>query len=205
MKENLLIIGAGGHGRVIADVAARVGTYQKIAFLDDGIPQRPLHYPCLGKSGDAQQFLEAYDLIVAIGNAHVRKRIMARLSALGASFATVVAPEAVVSKDVRLGEGTVVMPGAIINTGAEIGTGVIINTAASVDHDCVVGDFCHVSVGARLCGTVSVGADSWIGAGATVINNIQICGGCMIGAGAVVVKDILEEGTYLGVPARRKN
>lgn len=205
MKDKLLIIGAGGHGRVIADIADRAGSYKSIAFLDDRPPVAPLPHPYLGKCGDAKLYLEDYDVIVAIGNADIRRRIMEELSNLGASFATVVAPEAVVSRDVILGVGTVVMPGAIINTGTRIGAGVIINTAASVDHDCVVGDFCHVSVGAHLCGTVSVEAQTWIGAGATVINNIHICGGCMIGAGAVVVKNVTMVGMYLGVPAKRKN
>lgn len=204
MKKKLLIIGAGGHGRVIADIAGRTGRYETIGFLDDCPQEKTLPYPYLGVCGDAALYAKEYDMIIAIGNAAVRARIMHELSDAGVTFATVVAPEAVVSQDAVLGRGTVVMPGAIINTGTRIGAGVIINTAASVDHDCVVGDFCHVSVGAHLCGTVSVEAESWIGAGATVINNIRVCGGCMIGAGAVVVRNITETGTYIGVPAKRK-
>ena len=80
--------------------------------------------------------------------------------------------------------------------------GCIINTASSVDHDCVLSDFVHVAVGAHLCGTVTIGNATWIGAGATVSNNVNICGECTIGAGAVVVKDIIEPGTYIGVPAK---
>ena len=95
------------------------------------------------------------------------------------------------------------MAGAVINSGAKIGECVIINTCSSVDHDCVVDDFAHVAVGAHLCGTVNVGESTWICAGATVSNNVNICGNCTIGAGAVVVKDIEEEGTYIGVPARK--
>lgn len=90
-----------------------------------------------------------------------------------------------------------------MNPGAVIGKGCIINTCASVDHDCRVEDFVHVSVGAHVAGTVRIGERTWVGAGATVSNNVRICDDCMIGAGAVVVKDIMERGTYVGVPAER--
>ena len=103
---------------------------------------------------------------------------------------------------VVIGEGSIVMAGAVINPGTKIGRGVIVNTSSSVDHDCRIGDFVHIAVGAHLCGTVTAGEKTWIGAGATVINNISICNDCMIGAGAVIVKDITEQGTYVGVPAR---
>ena len=203
MKEKLLIIGAGGHGRVIADIADRAGCYKSIAFLDDCPPTVPLSHSYLGACSNAQLYLKDYDVIVAIGNTDVRADFMSRLSALQASFATIISPDAVVARDVVLGEGTVVMPGTVINTGARIGVGVIINTASSVDHDCTVGDFCHVSVGSHLCGKVTVGDRVWVGTGATVINRIAICADCMIGAGAVVVRNINESGTYIGVPAKK--
>ena len=203
--KKLLIIGAGGHGRVVADIAGRTGHYGSVAFLDDMPPKEGFAWPYMGKTDRAEHLLDQYELFVAIGSGAVRRQLMERLCARGAKFAVLAAPEAVISSDVKLGEGTVVMPGAVINTGAAIGRGVIVNTASSVDHDCRVEDFCHVAVGAHLCGTVCVGPQTWIGAGATVINNIIICGGCVIGAGAVVVKDITQAGTYLGVPARRKN
>ena len=85
-----------------------------------------------------------------------------------------------------------------------IGEGCIINTACSIDHDCKLGNFVHVAVGAHLAGSVTVGERTWVGAGATISNNISICGECMIGAGAVVVKDIAENGTYVGVPAKKR-
>lgn len=202
MKENLLIIGAGGHGRVVADVAGRTGNYRSIAFLDDAPACEGLPYPCLGGCGDAERFLNDHDVCVAIGNGAVRKRIMEKLEEKGAGFATVIAPEAVIGSNVRIGQGSVIMPGVIVNTGTSIGRGVILNTACSVDHDCVVGDYCHVAVGAHLCGTVQVEPLSWIGAGAVVINNVRICAECTLGAGAVVVKDILEPCTVVGCPAR---
>lgn len=203
--KDLIIIGAGGHGRVVADIAARVGNYQSIAFLDDKELPQTFPYPYLGKCDTAEKYLDAYDIAVAIGNGEVRQRIMVSLAEHGAHFATIIAPDAVIAADVRIGAGTIILPGTVINTGTVIGKGAIINTASSVDHDCSIGDFCHVAVGAHICGTVHVGHRTWVGAGATVINNITICSDCMIGAGAVVVNDIETSGLYVGVPAKRQH
>lgn len=199
--KNLIIIGAGGHGRVVADIAKQTGLYTYIAFLDDFEPAKKLPYPYLGKVSQAFEYIDQYAFFVAIGDAMVRKRIMENLIDKGAKLATVIHPSAIISSDVTIGYGTVVMPGVIINTGSKIGEGCIVNTSSSVDHDCIVSNYCHISVGAHLCGTVNVGENTWIGAGATVINNIDICPNCLIGAGAVVVKSIKSSGAYVGVPA----
>lgn len=95
------------------------------------------------------------------------------------------------------------MAGAVVNPGSTIGKGCIINTCSSVDHDCQIGDYVHISIGAHLAGTVILGKNTWVGAGATISNNIEITSCCMIGAGAVVINDIIEKGTYVGVPARK--
>lgn len=197
MKSKIVIIGAGGQGRVVADIARLVG-YSQILFLDDG------DAACAaGKVSDYPQYLSDADFFVAIGNGAVRRKVQTMLEENGAQIATLIHPNAVVAKDVPIGQGTVVMAGAVINPGAKVGCGNIINTCASVDHDCKVGDYLHIAVGARICGTVHLEDDSWIGAGAVIIQGLQVCAGCMIGAGAVVVKSITEQGTYLGVPARK--
>lgn len=201
MKDKLLIIGAGGHGRVVADIAEATGRYSEIAFLDDAKVEKPLRFPLLGQANLAEQKKEEYEIFVAIGNACIRQRIM---ESIDGEFATLIHPSAIIGSEVSIGAGTVVMPGVIINTGTKIGNGVIVNTASSVDHDCEIADYCHVAVGAHLCGSVSVGEHTWIGAGATVIQGIKVCSECMLGAGTVVVKDIVEKGTYVGVPAKRK-
>ena len=200
MKDKLLIIGAGGHGRVVADIAEATGKYSEIAFLDDGVIEKIPRFPVLGGSAIAVEKKTEYEVIVAIGNSKVRNKIMENLDV---DFAILIHPAAVIGSEVSIGEGTVIMPGAIVNTGSNIGKGVIINTASSVDHDCEIGDYCHVAVGAHLCGNVQVKEHTWIGAGATVIQGTEICDNCMIGAGAVVVKKIEEAGIYVGVPARR--
>lgn len=197
--NRLIAIGASGHGKVVADIAALNG-YKDIVFLDnDPEIKNCAGYPVLGPDTMTSE-LDG-DLFVAVGNAETRKRLMERDA--NRNFPVLLHPSAVIAEGVEIGAGSVVMAGAVINPGARIGKGCIINTSSSVDHDCIVEDFCHVSVGAHLSGTVVVGTGTWIGTGAIVSNNINICGKCMIGAGAVVIKDINEPGTYVGVPARK--
>lgn len=196
--KKLIIIGASGHGKVIADIAVKNG-YEDIVFLDDDENVKECAgFPVIGKTSKAKE-LDG-EKVVAIGNAKVRERIQEEISGI----VTLIHPDAAISRRVEIGEGSVIMAGAVINTDVIIGKGCIINTGASVDHDCILGDFVHVSVGSHLSGTVNIGKRTWIGAGATVSNNVNICGDCMIGAGAVVIKDIDKPGTYIGVPAREK-
>ena len=196
--RKLAIIGASGHGRVVADIARKNG-YSEIVFLDD---DENIHecggYPVIGKSAEAGM-IDA-DVIVGIGNASVRRRIQESIP--DEKLIILIHPDAVVAEDIVIGTGTVVMAGTVINPGARIGKGCIINTCSCVDHDCEVGDYVHIAVGSHLCGTVSVGNGTWIGAGATVSNNVSICSNCMIGAGSIVVKNSDLAGTYFGVPAR---
>lgn len=195
--NKLIIIGASGHGKVVADIAALNG-YKDIVFLDDDESVKECAgWPVIGKSTAAPEG----EVFVAVGNAETRKKLMKLYK--DRIQPVLIHPCAVVADGVEIGDGTVVMAGAVINPGARTGKGCIINTSSSVDHDCSVADFVHISVGAHLSGTVVVGMGTWIGAGATVINNVNICGGCMIGAGAVVIKDINEPGTYVGVPAKK--
>ncbi len=197
--RRLAIIGASGHGKVVADIA-KLNGYDEIVFLDDNENAREsAGRHVAGKTSDVGT-IDA-DVVVGIGNPVVRKRIQETIPC--ERLATLVHPNAVVAQDAVIGAGTVVMAGAVINPGAHIGRGCIINTCSSVDHDCNVSDYTHIAVGAHLCGTVSIGDGTWIGAGATVVNNMSICSNCMIGAGAVVVKKIETPGTYVGVPAKR--
>lgn len=199
VNKRLIIIGASGHGKVVADIAMLKG-YREIVFLDDNETIKTCgKYPVVGKTNDLTCF--DGDVFVGIGNANIRKSLMARYC--DRTFPVLVHPSAVIAEDVVLGIGTVVMAGAVVNSGTTIGKGCIINTCSSVDHDCTIEDYVHVSVGSHISGTVVIGDSTWIGAGVTVSNNVNICSGCMIGAGAVVVKNINEVGTYIGVPARK--
>lgn len=198
--KKLAIIGASGHGKVIADIAIRSG-YEEIVFFDDNEEMHECAgFPVVGTSGEVDIYPDC-DVIVAIGNASIREKIHKQVGE--DRLATLIHPQAAISRRVMIGKGTVVMAGAVINSDTKIGEGCIINTGASVDHDCNIGDFVHVSVGAHVAGTVTVEDSTWIGAGATVSNNVAICGECMIGAGAVVVKNINESGTYVGTPTKK--
>ncbi len=199
----LLIIGAGGHGKVAADIAAQSG-YEDIAFLEDNKNIKAcMGYPVIGTS-DMETCPLGCVFFVAIGNAHIRESLQKRMMKRGLKAVTLIHPKAVLAAGTRIGEGSILMAGTVINPGTVIGRGCIINTGATVDHDNFLGDYTHISVGAHLAGEVKIGDKTWIGAGAVVINNVNVCGGCTVGAGAVVVRDIDVQGTYLGVPARLK-
>ena len=199
MKQ-LVIIGASGHGKVVADIAKQCG-YEQISFLDDNATANVCGgYPVVGKCSDFAEY--DCDLFVAIGNPLIREKFLKMLLNAGKRIPVLIHPHASVAASASIDVGTVVVAGAVVNPDAVIGKGCIINTCSSVDHDCVLGDYVHVAVGAHVAGTVQIGDRTWIGAGATVSNNVSICPDCMISAGAVVVKDICEKGTYIGVPAR---
>ena len=197
--NRLIIIGASGHGRVVADIA-RLNEYKDIVFLDNNSDLKECAgYPVLGP--DIMTAELDGDIFVAVGNGRIRKKLMERDK--GRIFPVLIHPHAVIAADVLIGEGSVVMAGTVINGNTEIGRGCIVNTSASVDHDCILGNFVHVSVGAHLWGTVTVGEDTWIGTGVIVSNNVEICSDTIIGAGAVIINTIAEEGIYIGVPAKK--
>lgn len=202
MSERVIIIGASGHGKVVADVVTAAGD-TVIGFLDDSSDKTECcGYPVLGSVADTGRFPDCR-YVVAIGNNGVRKRIAEELNSV--LWYTAIHPTAVVSPSAVIGEGTVVMPNAVINAETVIGRHCIINTAAVVEHENRIGDYAHISPRAALAGNVSVGAETHIGIGACVKNNIAICGGCTVGASAAVVKDILLPGVYVGVPAARRD
>ncbi len=204
MKERLLIIGASGHGKVVADIAIKMNIWKSIAFLDDNeLLKVSLGLKVVGKTEDAFKFIEDADIFVAVGNNAAREKIQKKLEGKGASIPVLVHPNAVIGSEVELGKGTVVMAGVVINSSTKIGRGCIINTGATLDHDNLIQDYVHISPGAHLAGTVNVFKGSWIGIGSTVSNNVSISSCCIVGAGAVVIRDIIEPGTYVGVPARR--
>ena len=198
--NRLIIIGASGHGKVVADIAKLMG-YKDIVFLDGDCSLKDCAgYPVIGSEEMVKNITG--DLFIAVGNSSVRKKLMEMNK--DRDFPVLIHPSAVIAERTELGAGTVIMAGAVINSDSKIGKGNIINTCASVDHDCTMGDYCHLAVGAHVCGTVNVGNNVWIGAGAIVSNNNYICDGTIIGAGALVIKNINIAGTYIGVPVKIK-
>lgn len=200
MKE-VIIVGASGHGKVVADIVMKSGD-RVFGFLDDNpkVGDFFCGFPVLGSADDWKKVQNKY-FIIAIGNPNVRENLSRKIQG---AFYTAIHPSAQISLlDVKIGEGTTVMANAVVNSGAYIGRHCIINSAAVVEHDNHISDFVHISVGAKVAGTVDIGTRTWIGMGACINNNLSICSDCMIGAGAVVVKSIERSGTYVGVPAKR--
>lgn len=198
MNRKIVIIGAGGHGRVVADIAKE--KYDSIIFLDDDIKIDFISGPI----SDFKKYIDDYDFFVGIGNNATRKRIYKEIIDNGANVVSLISSSANIGSNIKIGKGTVIMNQAVINNGSIIGDGVIVNTYSSIDHDCNIKDFCHIAIGSHIAGTVELGKEVFVGAGTTIINNITVCDGAIIGAGATVVKNIIEKGTYIGTPARLK-
>lgn len=202
--KSLAIMGASGHGKVVADIA-RLNGYENIIFVDANSDLESLgQYQVLLEDEFVASFdPNEYDVFVGIGNATIRRKLQEKFEGLGATIPTLIHPNATVAVDVKIGAGTAIMAGAVVNPGTTIGKGCIINTCASVDHDNCIGDFAHISVSAHTAGTVVIGDNVWMGIGSIVSNNLTICADAFICAGAVVVKNIEVAGKYAGYPARK--
>ncbi len=202
MKRSLAILGAGGHGRVVADCAETLGW--TVDFFDDSAsPLEPGPWPLVGDGASLLERISAYGgVVVGIGANRVRLDRQRVLEELGARIATLVHPGATVSRHARLGAGTVVFAGAVVNVGAVIGEACIINTGAGVDHDDRLADGVHLSPGAHLAGGVTIGECAWIGLGASVKEGVVIGRNVRIGAGAAVINSTPDDLDLVGVPAR---
>jgi len=199
--KGLLIFGAGGHGKVVAETAEAMGGFEPIQFLDCEYAQLNgnLRWPVSDPQSDAID--EQTRAVVAIGNAPRRMELLEELKAAGGLLPVLVHPSAWISPSAVIAEGTVVFAGAVIQADARLGRGVIINTLAGVDHDCVLGDGVHISPGAHLAGNVTVGEGSWLGIGCAVKQGVRIGRNVTVGAGAVVLKDVDDGLTVAGCPA----
>jgi acetyltransferase EpsM len=193
----MVIYGASGHGKVIAEILESNGI-DDLVFVDD----RPsgntfLGYPLLHTS--ALEQLQPHNVVIAVGNNRIRKVISENLTY---NFSKAIHPSAQISKRSEIGEGTVVMAGVSVNSGSNIGKHVILNTNCSIDHDCIIADFVHVSPNAALAGNVIVGEGTHIGIGASVIQGISIGKYVTVGAGAVIIEDVPDYAVIVGVPGK---
>ena len=200
----IAILGAGGHGKVVADAAITIHGNSVVGFLDDDASltgQKLLGLPVLGAISLWQEL--AIDAVVpAIGENRTRRAVVLRERARNAPIATVVHPAAIVSRRVTLGIGSTVLAGAIINADALVGENVIINTGAIVEHDCAIDSHVHIAPSSCLAGAVDVGEGSFLGIGCRILPGVKIGRWCVVGAGAVVIQDVQDNTTVVGVPAR---
>lgn len=202
--KRLAILGASGHGKVVADIAECLG-WQHISFFDDAWPDKKKNsaWNVIGNSEILFKQLSYFSCVaVAIGSNDIRLNKLRELRQAGAVLTSLVHPSAIVSRYAVIEDGVVIVAGAVVNADARIGFGTIINTSASVGHDCVLGEACHICPGARLAGGVEIGARSWIGVGSSVRQLTKIGDDVLVGAGASVVNDIASHSLAVGVPAR---
>ena len=207
--QTVIVIGAGGHARVLLDVLGRCGV--AVAGLTDADAGKHgkllAGVRVLGGDKVLDKHPPASTILVnAMGSTEsmsLRQKVYERLKAGGYRFLTLVHPSAVIAPDAILGEGVQVMAGAIVQPGAKIGVNSIVNTGAQVDHDCVIGAHVHLSPGVTLSGTVTVGDGTHVGTAATVVQGLRIGRGCLVAAGTVVTEDVADGERVAGVPARR--
>jgi sugar O-acyltransferase (sialic acid O-acetyltransferase NeuD family) len=204
----VVVIGGGGHAKVLLSVLARLRGYAILGYLDPADRGPILGHPWLGDDSSARQLARDHRglaLVLGIGKTDGRRDrlpLLESLAGAGSMFPAVVAPTAFVADDVQLGEGTVVCDGAIVQTGTRVGRACIVNTGARVDHDCVLDDDVHIAPGAVLSGGVQVGRGTLIGVGACCRQNVRVGARCTIGAGAAVTADCRDGAVCVGVPAR---
>lgn len=205
MNKKVVILGAGGHAKSIADIILKSGD-KVLGFLDDNVEKdtviiKSKNIKVIGKIDDAKCLSANNDIffIIGIGNNKIRENISTKFEL---NYYTAIHPTSVIAEDVIIGEGTAIMANTVINVGSKIGKHSIVNTGAIVEHDDVIDDYVHLSPGVVLSGTVTVGMCTHLGTGTKVKNNINITSNTIVGVGGVVVKDITEEGTYVGVPVK---
>lgn len=200
--STLLVLGAGGHGRVVADAAVSQGLWRSVNATDrdparcegellPGVPLSPLQ-ACLASASAVH---------VAIGGAAARQAEAAALES--GRLVSVTHPRASVSTHAQIGAGCFIAAQAVVAAGARLGVSVIVNHGAVVDHDCEVGSFTHIAPRCALGGAARVGSRVMLGTGTCVLPGVRICDDVVTGAGAVVHRDITLPGVYVGVPARR--
>lgn len=206
MTRPIIILGAGDHGRVVADICAVLGR-PVAGFLDrpNAAGASISDHAVLGGDAllDDPAFVAAHVFVPGIADVKIRRRVALAVLGSGGALATLVHPSAVVSPEARIGAGSVLVGGNVVNTGAAVGDFVIVNTGATIDHDCRIGDGTHVAPGATLTGGVVCGEDAFVGAGATIVPYVTIGDGAVVGAGAVVLEDVPPGATVVGNPARR--
>ena len=208
--KDIVIIGAGGHAKVVADIILKrkqlLGDKVNIiGFLDDNLEK--IQYdtifgiPILGGTNLVEKFkCKNYEYIIAVGNNFLRRKIVDMHSDV--KYYTAIHPESIIGNEVQIGEGTVVMANTVINSYTKVGKHCILNTSCVIEHDNFIESYVHISPNATLCGNVSINRYSWIGAGATIIQNKKIGEKVIVGAGSVVTRDVKDNYTVIGNPER---
>ena len=203
LKKPVAIVGYSGHAYVIIDIFLNAGRLVTAYCDQEEKANNPYHLNYLGKESEVIDKLRKYDFFACVGHNGIREKIHLQLSQYLGDPVNAIHPSAVISASVKMGDGVMIAANATLNPMVEIGRGVICNTSTSIDHECIIGDFTHIAPGAVLCGNVKVGRGTFIGANAVIRQGITIGDNVVIGAGTVVIKNIPDNSTVIGNPARK--
>ena len=207
-SRKCIILGCGGHGRVVLDILNNIGMYEIIGFVDSNIEyvgRRIDGIEVLGCPDDLPALRNHFDIdcaIVAIGNNGVRRALADHIESMGYGLVNAVHPSANLARNVTMGRNIVIAAGALVCAHCQIGDSVILNTGCIIDHESLIGTATHICPGARLAGRVTVESGAFVGIGATVIQSTRVGYESVVGAGAVVINDVAPMSTVVGVPAR---
>lgn len=206
--QRVLILGAGGHGRVVLDILLQSGTGQVVGFLDNNADihgRRIDGIPVLGSIDDIPSIREEYDVdgaVIAIGDNGLRRGFARQVESLGLPLINAIHPSATLAHNVSVGRNVVIAAGVVVCAHCQIGDSVILNTGCIVDHQTMVGEGAHICPGVRIAGRVKIESGAFIGLGASVVPKITVGCEAIVGAGAVVTEDVPSLATVVGVPAR---
>ncbi|MBN1587215.1 MAG: acetyltransferase [Candidatus Omnitrophica bacterium] len=205
--KRVLVVGAGGHARVILDILEQRNAEIRGCLDDDPLKEgRPFAGTMvLGPTSRMQEMRKAepgLSIIIAIGDNSVRRELFVNAREMGYEFVRAVHPSVVQAPSVKIGVGAMVCAGVVLNPGVEIGNNAIVNTASSVDHDSKVGAHAHICPGVHTGGHVAIAELAFVGLGSSVLPRIRIGTGCIVGAGSVVIRDVPDGATAYGVPGR---
>ena len=205
--EKIVIIGAGGHGRVILDILRAANDYNPIGFIDADTALHGHRIDGLKVLGDfsileSLKFQGVTGAIVAIGDNGIRREYAERINEMKFELINAIHPSANIAANAALGKNIVIASGALVCAHCQIGNSVILNTGCIVDHESIIANSAHICPGAKLAGRVIVESGAFVGIGATIIQNIRIGIDAIVGAGAVVINDVPPAATVVGVPAK---
>lgn len=208
LKEDIVIIGGGGHAKACIDVVQSTGLYNIVGYVDEE-PKLDTNFNInyLGTDDILDKYITDCSFLIGIGqikNPQPRTNMFEQMLKKGARFPAIVSPSAYVSKYAKIGAGTIIMHGAILQVNVKVGNNCIINDRAVLEHDVNVGDYCHISTSTTINGGVEIGASTFIGSGSTIKNGVHICKNVIIGMGAIVLYDILDEGLFLSAYSKKK-
>jgi len=209
-ERRLIILGAGGHARVVSSIAAQTPDLQLVGVADcseASLGEKIGATEVVGTYADLEKWKASgvTHVAVALGDNVERRRLLAEAERQGFIAATLIHPSAIIETNAVIGAGSVVCAGAILCAEVRIGKGAIINTGVIVDHETIIGDYGQISPGCRLAGRVTVGEGAFIGTGAIILPSVTVGSYSVVGAGAVVIEDVPQKATVVGIPAKPKS